>query len=135
MIQKLKREYDRLLPHLKALSERELAHAKSMQEKNLGLGVSQAFEFGQQFNKEYVPLSLLIRVLPGTELGNLDVPSWRSFRPMYSSWRLDWTCPSAGHQLYRVHEHATLGFISCRLSFCIISDFLHYTRHHTWGVT
>jgi hypothetical protein len=76
-----------------------------MQEKNLGLGVSQAFEFGQQFNKEYVPLSLLIRVLPGTELGNLDVPSWRSFRPMYSSCRLDWTYHSAGHQLYRVHEH------------------------------
>ena len=51
---KLKREYDRLLPHLKVLSERERTQAKSMQEKNLGLGVSQAFEFGQQFNKEYV---------------------------------------------------------------------------------
>jgi len=45
---------------LKLLSERERAQAKSMQEKNLGLGVSQAFEIGQQFNKEYVlpdPLS------------------------------------------------------------------------------
>jgi len=49
---KLKREYDRLLPHLKLLSERERVQTKSMQEKNLGLGVSQAFEFGQQFNKE-----------------------------------------------------------------------------------
>jgi nucleoporin NUP82 len=68
-IPKLKREYDRLLPHLKVLSERELAQAKSMQEKNLGLGVSQAFEFGQQFNKEYVPCPLPIRVLPRTELG------------------------------------------------------------------
>lgn len=52
----LKREYDRLLPHLKVLCEREHAQAKSMQEKNLGLGVSQAFEFGQQFNKEYVTI-------------------------------------------------------------------------------
>jgi hypothetical protein len=50
----MKREYDRLLPHLRLLSERERAQAKSMQERNLGLGVSQAFEFGQQFNKEYV---------------------------------------------------------------------------------
>jgi nucleoporin NUP82 len=61
----LKREYDRLLPHLKVLSEREQAQAKSMQEKNLGLGVSQAFEFGQQFNKEYVFLpSLPMRLGP-----------------------------------------------------------------------
>lgn len=51
---KLKREYERLLPHLKALSEKERAQAKSMQEKNQGLGLSQAFEFGQQFSKEYV---------------------------------------------------------------------------------
>lgn len=48
----LKREHDRLLPHLKALSEKEQAQAKIMQEKNQGLGLSQAFEFGQQFNKE-----------------------------------------------------------------------------------
>jgi hypothetical protein len=53
---KLKREYERLLPHLKALSERERAQTKNMQEKNLGLGLSQAFQFGQQFNKEYVLL-------------------------------------------------------------------------------
>jgi nucleoporin NUP82 len=50
----LKREHDRLLPHLKALSEKEQAQAKIMQEKNQGLGLSQAFEFGQQFNKEWV---------------------------------------------------------------------------------
>jgi nucleoporin NUP82 len=37
---------------LKALSEKEQAQAKIMQEKNQGLGISQAFEFGQQFNKE-----------------------------------------------------------------------------------
>ena len=49
---KLKREHDRLQPHLKALSEKEQAQAKIMQEKNQGLGISQAFEFGQQFNKE-----------------------------------------------------------------------------------
>lgn len=54
MTPKLKREYDRLLPHLKMLSERELTQVKSMQERNLGLGVSQAFEFGQQFSKECV---------------------------------------------------------------------------------
>jgi nucleoporin NUP82 len=58
-VQALKREYDRLLPHLKVLSEKELASAKSMQEKNLGLGVSQAFEFGQQFNKERTKLEKL----------------------------------------------------------------------------
>ena len=56
--QQLKREYDRLLPHLKALSEKERAQAKSMQEKNQGLGLSQAFEFGQQFNKECVFFSV-----------------------------------------------------------------------------
>lgn len=69
MTPQLKREYDRLLPHLKVLSERELAQAKSMQEKNLGLGVSQAFEFGQQFNKEYVPISLITRVHTRTDCG------------------------------------------------------------------
>jgi len=58
-VQALKREYDRLLPHLKVLNERELARANSMQEKNLGLGVSQAFEFGQQFNKERTKLEKL----------------------------------------------------------------------------
>ncbi|KAH9965726.1 hypothetical protein BC827DRAFT_1179360 [Russula dissimulans] len=57
--QALKREYERLLPHLKVLSEREQAQAKSMQERNLGLGVSQAFEFGQQFNKERTKLEKL----------------------------------------------------------------------------
>lgn len=69
MISQLKREYDRLLPHLKVLSERELAQAKNMQEKNLGLGVSQAFEFGQQFNKEYVPTPLFTRVRTRTDCG------------------------------------------------------------------
>lgn len=114
---KLKREYDRLLPHLKALSERELAHAKSTQEKNLGLGVSQAFEFGQQFNQEYVPL-IPTRVRPRTELGIPDAPSWRSFRPMYLSWLLDWTCHSVGRQLYRGHKHCyILSFIS---SHCVV---------------
>jgi hypothetical protein len=54
----LKREHDRLLPHLKALSEKEQAQAKIMQENNQGLGLSQAFEFGQQFNKEWVYLPL-----------------------------------------------------------------------------
>ena len=69
MTLQLKREYDRLLPHLKVLSERELAHAKSMQEKNLGLGVSQAFEFGQQFNKEYVFIPLCTWVCTETDCG------------------------------------------------------------------
>ncbi|KAI0265178.1 hypothetical protein BC834DRAFT_880424 [Gloeopeniophorella convolvens] len=58
-LQALKREYGRLMPHLKALSERELAQAKSLQEKNQGLGVSQAFQFGQQFNKERTKLQKL----------------------------------------------------------------------------
>jgi nucleoporin NUP82 len=69
MTPQLKREYDRLIPHLKVLSERELANAKSMQEKNLGLGVSQAFEFGQQFNKEYVTIPFFTRVRTGTDCG------------------------------------------------------------------
>ncbi|KAI0306969.1 hypothetical protein B0F90DRAFT_1807692 [Multifurca ochricompacta] len=58
-VQALKREHDRLLPHLKALGEKERAQAKIMQEKNQGLGVSQAFEFGQQFNKERTKLEKL----------------------------------------------------------------------------
>ncbi|KAH9045181.1 hypothetical protein EDB85DRAFT_2165813 [Lactarius pseudohatsudake] len=58
-VQASKREHDRLLPHLKALSEKERAQAKSMQEKNQGLGLSQAFEFGQQFNKERTKLERL----------------------------------------------------------------------------
>jgi hypothetical protein len=69
MTPQLKREYDRLLPHLKVLSERELSQAKSMQEKNLGLGVSQAFEFGQQFNKEYVLIPLFTQVRTRTDCG------------------------------------------------------------------
>ena len=75
MTPQLRREYDRLLPHLKVLSERELALAKSMQEKNLGLGVSQAFEFGQQFNKEYVPIPFLSRYVQELIVGLLDTPS------------------------------------------------------------
>ncbi|KAN0132495.1 hypothetical protein V8E53_009511 [Lactarius tabidus] len=58
-VQALKREHDRLLPHLKALSEKEQAQAKIMQENNQGLGLSQAFEFGQQFNKERTKLEKL----------------------------------------------------------------------------
>ncbi|KAF8264938.1 hypothetical protein EI94DRAFT_1590773 [Lactarius quietus] len=58
-MQALKREHDRLLPHLKALREKEQAQAKIMQEKNQGLGLSQAFEFGQQFNKERTKLEKL----------------------------------------------------------------------------
>jgi hypothetical protein len=38
-----------------------------MQEKNLGLGVSQAFEFGQQFNEEYVILHSIPPERLGTE--------------------------------------------------------------------
>src|SRR6266699_3064478 len=121
MTPQLKREYDRLLPHLKVLNERELTHAKSMQEKNLGLGVSQAFEFGQQFNKEYVPHPLF---LPGyvQELivGFLGAPNWRSFRPMYSSWLLDCTCHSAGRQLYKSHEHHGIATLSGRFLFLVI---------------
>jgi hypothetical protein len=45
------------------------------------------------------PYPLRIRVRPRTELGILDAPSWRSFRRMYSSWLLNWTCHSADRQL------------------------------------
>ncbi|KAI0053097.1 hypothetical protein FA95DRAFT_1552989 [Auriscalpium vulgare] len=56
-VQALQHEYKRLLPQLKALQERESAHKKALQESNQGLGVSQAFEFGQQFNKERMRIS------------------------------------------------------------------------------
>lgn len=134
MTPQLKREYDRLLPHLKVLNERELAHAKSMQERNLGLGVSQAFEFGQQFNKEYVFISFLPGYVQELIVGLLDAPSWRSFRPMYSSWVLDWTCHSAGRQLYKGHEHHTpsLYFFShCFIEHSRSVFHTPYTTHFT----
>lgn len=78
----LKREHDRLLPHLKALSEKEQAQAKIMQDKNQGLGLSQAFEFGQQFNKEW---GFFSRFFPRFFLNcdSLDARSWKSCRPIY----------------------------------------------------
>ncbi|KAA1466240.1 hypothetical protein DENSPDRAFT_811047 [Dentipellis sp. KUC8613] len=48
----LEREYRRLMPHLKALAEKEAQQARTDHERSTGLGLSQAFEFGQQFNKE-----------------------------------------------------------------------------------
>ncbi|KAH9973089.1 hypothetical protein BGW80DRAFT_1437399 [Lactifluus volemus] len=72
-VQTLKREYERLLPHLKALSEKERARAKSMQERNQGLGLSQAFQFGQQFNKERTKLEKLQTDLLGLA-STLELP-------------------------------------------------------------
>jgi hypothetical protein len=56
-------------------------------------------------------------------VGLLDAPSWRSSRPMYSSWLLDCTCQSAGRQLYKGHkDRYTLGgfFFSVIVSLSIV---------------
>ncbi|TFY82602.1 hypothetical protein EWM64_g1412 [Hericium alpestre] len=57
------REYSRLMPHLKAAAEKDAAHARTDHERNQGLGVSQAFEFGQQFNKERLKIQKVERDL------------------------------------------------------------------------
>jgi len=43
-----------MMPQLEILSERESQQPKSTQERAPGIGLSQAFEFGQHFNKECV---------------------------------------------------------------------------------
>jgi nucleoporin NUP82 len=50
----LKREYDRALPSLKAMLEKERERKRKFSEANQGLGVSQAFHFGEVSNYEYV---------------------------------------------------------------------------------
>jgi nucleoporin NUP82 len=50
----LKREYDRIVPSLKAMLEKERERKNKFAEANQGLGVSQAFHFGEVSNYECV---------------------------------------------------------------------------------
>jgi nucleoporin NUP82 len=50
----LKREYDRILPNLKDMVEKENAYKKRFSESNRSLGLTQAFEFGERSNTQYV---------------------------------------------------------------------------------
>ncbi|KIK65419.1 hypothetical protein GYMLUDRAFT_38873 [Collybiopsis luxurians FD-317 M1] len=51
-IRTLEREYDRLMPSLKALLEKERRRREKAAEENKSLGFSQAFEFGERSNYE-----------------------------------------------------------------------------------
>ncbi|KAJ3778424.1 hypothetical protein FB446DRAFT_714174 [Lentinula raphanica] len=51
-IRTLEREYARLMPNLKALMEKERRRRLKATQENSGLGVTQAFEFGQRSNHE-----------------------------------------------------------------------------------
>ena len=50
----LEKEYARLLPALQRLGEKEKQKGKIKAEVNQNLGVSQAFEYGEQSHLEYV---------------------------------------------------------------------------------
>ena len=55
----LRREVERLLPHLQEMKEREMARRKSLAENRETLGLSQAFELGKRSTEEYVPIPAL----------------------------------------------------------------------------
>jgi nucleoporin NUP82 len=48
----LEREFGRILPNLKALSEKDAERKKKLAKSNKGLGLRQAFEFGERSNAE-----------------------------------------------------------------------------------
>lgn len=54
----LEREYARLMPSLKALLEKERRRHNQAMTENPGLGFSQAFEFGERSNHEFVYLGV-----------------------------------------------------------------------------
>ncbi|KAF9076010.1 hypothetical protein BDP27DRAFT_1415160 [Rhodocollybia butyracea] len=56
-VRMLEREYTRLTPCLKTLMEKERRRRKKAAEENQGLGISQAFEFGERSNYERGRLS------------------------------------------------------------------------------
>lgn len=51
---KLEREYERLMPNLKASIQKEAQRRDKLSESTRSLGVSQAFELGERSNFEYV---------------------------------------------------------------------------------
>ncbi|KAH9850721.1 hypothetical protein C2E23DRAFT_833937 [Lenzites betulinus] len=55
----LRREADRLLPHLKELREKEEARKRSVTESREALGLSQAFELGKRSTEERTRISLM----------------------------------------------------------------------------
>ncbi|KAI0375777.1 hypothetical protein BV20DRAFT_16076 [Pilatotrama ljubarskyi] len=55
----LRREVDRLLPHLKELREKEEAQKKILAESREALGLSQAFELGKRSTEERTRISLM----------------------------------------------------------------------------
>ena len=72
----LRREYDRIMPSLKELDKKEQEQRSKRSAVNQGLGVSQAFEYGQRSIEERVRLeNLEKRVLSLAERLSLDVGS------------------------------------------------------------
>ncbi|OSD04378.1 hypothetical protein PYCCODRAFT_1433763 [Trametes coccinea BRFM310] len=55
----LRREVDRLLPHLKEMREKEEARQKSLIQSREALGLSQAFELGKRSTEERTRISLM----------------------------------------------------------------------------
>ncbi|KAI9000883.1 hypothetical protein BD414DRAFT_473007 [Trametes punicea] len=55
----LRREVDRLLPHLEEMKEKEEARKKSLVESREALGLSQAFELGKRSTEERTRISLM----------------------------------------------------------------------------
>lgn len=54
MFLQLEKEHARLLPALQKLEEKERRQGKKMVQVNQNMGFSQAFEYGEQSNLEYV---------------------------------------------------------------------------------
>jgi nucleoporin NUP82 len=50
----LEKEYNRILPDLKVMLEKEAEHKKRLSESNKGLGLNQAFKFGERSVIQYV---------------------------------------------------------------------------------
>jgi nucleoporin NUP82 len=48
----LQREYDRLLPSLKELQQKDIERQKKLNGSDQTFGISQAFELGQRSNEE-----------------------------------------------------------------------------------
>jgi len=72
----LRREYDRIMPSLKELDKKEQEQRSKRNAVNQGLGVSQAFEYGQRSIEERVRLENLEKqVLLLAEKLSLDVGS------------------------------------------------------------
>ncbi|KAI0650605.1 hypothetical protein C8Q79DRAFT_1063880 [Trametes meyenii] len=55
----LRKEVDRLVPHLKEMREKEMARKKTLAESREALGLSQAFELGKRSTEERTRISLM----------------------------------------------------------------------------